>query len=106
MTDEVYVDLAALRAHKETVRALVPELDAAVQAIAQVTAPTTAYGILCSPLLLAPMALVQNDGIEGVNRMRDLMDAVADNLETTASTYEGTDSDVSTGMRRFDLDAL
>lgn len=99
MTDDFFVDLDALRVHRDAVRNLVADLDAAAQAISQVTAPTDAYGVLCSPLLALPMALVQADASAGVTRMRDLMDATADNLETTAVTYESTDTDVKIALR-------
>lgn len=102
---EMYVHLDALRAHRDTVRSLVADLDAAVGAIAAVTAPTDAYGILCSPLLALPMALVQADASAGVTRMRDLMDATADNLETTAATYETADTGVRFALRAPGADA-
>lgn len=96
---EMYVHLDALRAHRDAVRSLVADLDSAVGAIAQVTAPTDAYGILCSPLLALPMALVQADASAGVTRVRDLMDATAENLETTAATYETADTGVKFALR-------
>lgn len=102
--EEVHVDLDAVRHHEDTVRFLAEELDAAARAISQVTAPSFAYGILCSPILMGPMALVQNDGIAGVNAVREVMGAVADNLETTVTTYEATDTATATGMTRLQSD--
>lgn len=101
MTDEVYVDVDSLRGHKATVQFLADELNEAVEAIAHVTAPSFAYGILCSPILAGPMALVQQDGSSGVRSMHGVMEAIAENLETTACVYEFVDTSTSAGMTRF-----
>lgn len=102
---EVYVHLDSLRAHKEVIRGLSQDLGEAAQAIAQTTAPTFAYGILCSPILAGPMALVQQDGAEGVAAMHDIMEAVVENLETTMCAYEFVDTSTRDGMNRFTTDA-
>ncbi|PFG34425.1 type VII secretion target [Sanguibacter antarcticus] len=101
---EVYVHLDSLRAHEQVVRGLAHDLGEAAQAIAQTTAPTFAYGILCSPILAGPMALVQQDGADGVAAVHDIMDAVAANLETTMCSYEFVDTSTRDGMNRFRSD--
>jgi len=98
---EVYVHLDSLRAHEQVIQALSESLAECAQVIAQTTAPSFAYGILCSPILAGPMALVQQDGAEGVGAMHDIMDAVAANLETTMCSYEFVDTSTSAGMNRF-----
>lgn len=102
---EVYVHLDSLRAHKEVVRGLAKDLGEAAQVITQTTAPTFAYGILCSPILAAPMALVQQDGSEGIQAVHDIMDAIVENLESTMCSYEFVDTSTRDGMNRFQTDA-
>ena len=98
---EVYVHLDSLRAHKDVIRGLAQDLGEVAQVIAQTTAPSFAYGILCSPILAVPMALVQQDGTDGVGAMKDIMEAVVENLETTMCSYEFVDTSTRDGMNRF-----
>lgn len=99
-TDEVRVDLWALRAHRDSIRHLATSLAEAVTVINQVSAPTDAYGFLCSPLLRDHLSRVQADAADGVAKMADLMDATADNLETTTVTYETADLGASSTLQR------
>ncbi|SDB84974.1 YbaB/EbfC DNA-binding family protein [Sanguibacter gelidistatuariae] len=53
---------------------------------------TYGIGILCSPLLGIPPSRVQADASAGTTRMRDLVDATADNLETATVTQAVVDA--------------
>ena len=102
---EVYVHLDSLRAHKEVILGLADELGEVAQVIAQTTAPSDAYGFLCSPFLEIPMANVQQDGTDGVGAVHDIMEAIAANLETTMCAYEFVDTSTRDGMNRFQTGA-
>ena len=90
MTD-VDVMVSEIRAHAGRVEEVGNHIDTARSAAGQVSMNAEAYGVLCSPLLVPILGLLEGAGIAGIAASAAAVDGTALALRAMASSYELVD---------------
>jgi hypothetical protein len=90
MTEDGFRIGVDLTAHSQQLSGVMDALQQAMDAARQVSMPTDAYGILCQPfrMMLDP---VEKYGMDALKDAVEAMDAAANEIKSTAQTYQGVD---------------
>jgi hypothetical protein len=90
VTDDGFRIGVDLSAHSQQLKGVMDSLKQAMDAARQVSMPTDAYGILCQPfrMMLDP---VEKFGMDALKDAAEAMDAAAEEIKSTARTYQGVD---------------
>ncbi len=95
MTDGFGVHTDAMRQHAGRLNGVVEQITVAQEAAAQATiSGTTAYGILCSPLLLPLMGGIEAMGHAAIGTANTVVAATSESIVAMADTYDAVDDAV------------
>lgn len=96
------VHTAAMRDHAGRLDGIVEQIGVAQQAATQATiSGTTAYGILCSPILLPLMGSIEAAGHAAIATARTVVAATSAGVTGMADTYDAVDAAVSGELHKL-----
>lgn len=99
MVDGFGVHTGEMRDHAGRLNAVVDRIDVAKDAATQATiSGSTAYGILCSPLLLPLMGAVEAMGHTAISTARGVVSATAEGITGMANTYDEVEKAITEVM--------
>ncbi|ACU38077.1 type VII secretion target [Actinosynnema mirum] len=103
MGDGFGVHTGEMREHAGRLEGVVDQIDVAKDAATQATiSGTTAYGILCSPLLLPLMGSVEAMGHTAISTARTVVNATAEGIVGMADTYDAVEAAVIKGVETIE----
>lgn len=102
MSDGFEVDTDAMRAHAAALEVVTRELQQARDAVTTVSAPSTAFGIICTPLLAPPVMAVEAIGITAVTAAAKAVGLTAEGIRAMADAYDAVETAVLETVRGID----
>ncbi|WP_447007486.1 type VII secretion target [Saccharothrix isguenensis] len=102
MTDGFGVHTDAMRQHAGRLDGVVEQIGVAQDAATQATiSGTTAYGILCSPLLLPLMGSIEAMGHAAIGTANTVVSATSESIVAMADTYDAVDGAVEGALSKI-----
>ncbi|SMD19741.1 type VII secretion target [Lentzea albidocapillata] len=96
------VHTVAMRDHARRLDSVVEQIGVAQQAATQATiSGTTAYGILCSPILLPLMGSIEITGHAAIATANTVVAATSAGVSAMADTYDNVDEAVGGSLHKL-----